>query len=368
MAKQLKHELGRDAVRRITTALQQVNPLIDSEGFENDAIARLDALELKERVHQIIRVLHQHLPDNYLETITILKNIKEVWNYGDPDDPYSGFAAWPVIDYIGCYGLDEPELSLDALKELTEMFTAEFAIRPFLEHHYNLTFCHLHAWCDSERWHLRRLVSEGTRSRLPWATKVASLIRDPEAVINLLDRLVDDPNPTVRRSVANNINDISKDHPELAIATCLRWQKKLSDDRDWIIRHGMRTLVKQGHSDVFPLLGFTPNPVVTIEAFRVSEQEVVIGDDLEFELELLSHQEDQHFVLDYAIDYQKANGSVSKKVFKLRVCQMYMGERLVIRKSHSFNFISTRKHYPGEHKMRILVNGEEVYSHTIFLK
>jgi len=355
----MKNGLGEKAIKRISTAFSQLSAEFDTKTFELHALTGLNKLELKQRVHHIINVLQQHLSADYLANLALFTQIKSVWDYGDSEDPYRSFAAWPIIDFISVYGLEYPDESLDALAEITSLFSAEFAIRPFIKKSPKLCQKKFAVWVKSEDEHLRRLVSEGTRPRLPWGMKLQQFIDDATVNIPLLSQLKNDTSLYVRRSVANHLNDIAKDNPDVVIETCQQWYPDASPEVKWLIKHATRTLVKQGEPRVFSLLGYTDKPKLECSNLKLSAPSIALGDSLSFTLTLKSMTNiKQTFVVDYAIYFVKANGEQKAKVFKLKNIEL-SGEGLVeLSKKVSFKAISTRKYYPGMHKIQLLVNGQ----------
>ena len=354
----MKDGLGEEAVERIVQAFVSTMDQFPADQFRADALNGLDGLELKERVGHLIEVLHQYLPKEFEITAELLTSMKPVWDRGDKDDPLRGFAAWPIIDYIGVHGLNHPELSLKALKHLTSLFSAEFAIRPFLISHMEVTLNHLRQWCGDADEHVRRLVSEGTRPRLPWGQRLPQFIADPAPVIRLLEKLKDDESEYVRRSVANNLNDISKDHPELVIQTCRNWLDPSDRNRSKLIRHATRTLVKSGHPEVFALLGYTQSPKLSVQAPTLESHRIQLGESANISALIRSTaSEIQNFVVDYAVYHMKANGQSSAKVFKLKTVTINPGETVELKRSHPFRKITTRKYYSGKHAIELLING-----------
>lgn len=216
----------------------------------------------------------------------------------------------------------------------------------------------MHAWAEHKDEHVRRLASEGCRPRLPWGKRLQELIDDPMPIIAVLEKLKDDSSEYVRRSVANNLNDIAKDHPELVIKICKRWSKGKTVQREWIIRHATRSLVKAGHPDVFPLLGYTQRPKVALKEIKLSDSTLKLGQTLEFCAQLTSNaNKEQSLVIDYAIHYVKANGTTSPKVYKLKNVSLQPNETLLLQKKQPFKSISTRTFYSGEHRLELLING-----------
>ncbi|MEA2069325.1 MAG: hypothetical protein U9P12_09000, partial [Verrucomicrobiota bacterium] len=217
----------------------------------------------------------------------------------------------------------------------------------------------LEKWCIDPDAHVRRLVSEGSRPRLPWGRQLPQFIADPSPVFQLLEKLKDDPSEYVRRSVANNLNDISKDHPDTVIACCRQWEKNAGTERQWIIRHATRTLVKAGHPDVFGLLGFTESPRIDFQSLDVSPKEIPLGGTIEFKAVLRSESKNmQRVVVDYAIHHMKANGKTSPKVFKFQSLEIAPGETIALSRHHAIKPIATRKYHPGKHAIEILINGK----------
>ncbi|MCJ8323101.1 MAG: DNA alkylation repair protein [Rhizobiales bacterium] len=367
-AKLMKHSLGKVAVTKIAEKIHQVWPEFEQQKFIDAGLDGLENLELKARVNHLIASLHLYLPQDYEHTCEILMQLPDIWPTNEGDDSFSIFAIWPLIDYVGEYGLNHPEKSLDVLAALTPLFSAEFAIRPFINQHFELTYKRLLSWCEDDNAYVRRLASEGMRPRLPWGLQLKQFVKDPQPVIKLLQRLKDDEAEYVRRSVANNLNDISKDHPDLVIETCKKWLKhsheSLKKNQLWIAKRATRGLVKQGHPGVFAVLGFSQHVDVQIGQLSFKNAVIKMGDYLEFNFELNSNIE-QYFVLDFAIHFMKANGKQARKVFKLKNLNMTQGEKIIINKKQIFKPISTRKYYPGQHRLEILINGAS-YSDRIF--
>jgi len=360
----MKSSLGRKAIRRIAKALTLIEPSFNAKRFERNANNTISTLELKQRVAHIIQALSLELPADFRKTSAILMQLPEVWDYGDENDPLRGFAAWPLIDYVSVNGLDHPEHAMSVFERTTELFSAEFAIRFFLIHHHALTYRQLKIWCSHENQHVRRLVSEGSRPRLPWGQQLKFYIADPKPLFPLLRSLKLDSSQYVKRSVANNLNDISKDHPYRVTEELKRWQAKHKAETQWLIRHATRGLVKAGYAPSLELLGFTKNPKVRCTQLECTPR-LKLGDHLSFAFQLDSAQAQQKFVLDYEIEFVKSNGSLAAKVFKLKNCELDKNQCLHVEKHHAIKPISTRKYYAGEHKLHILINGGRAAS-TVF--
>lgn len=355
----MKDGLGQEAISRISSVLSAVHEEFPKATFEAQAMKGLAPLELKERVRHLIRVLHDCLPQPYSRVADLLINVPKHWDFGRDEDPISGFAAWPLIDYVGEYGLEAPKKSLKVLEKVTHLFSAEFAIRPFLIHHEAACFAVFEKWVDHKNHHVRRLVSEGCRPRLPWGIRLQAYVENPKPILPWLEALRLDETDYVRRSVANNLNDIAKDHPELVIQICKRWQKRDKGKSDWVIRHALRTLVKQGHPEVFALLGYSESPEVTVGEIALSSASIKLGGELTFSVDIHAAQHDVRCVVDYGVHYVKANGKRAPKIYKLKNCELAKGETLQLSKRVSFKPISTRRFYVGEHLLTVQVNGVE---------
>lgn len=355
----MKDGLGERAVLRMTHGLLDAGADFCEESFIQDAMEGLETLELKQRVHHLIEVMAKHLPDDFQTTAAILGRIRQNWDNGNPDDNLRSFAAWPIVDYVSIYGIQDPKTALPLLRYLTPMFSAEFAVRPFLNQHPDTTYHEMMLWCLDSDEHVRRLASEGIRPRLPWGTQLTQFIDDPAPVISLLNNLIDDPSDYVRRSVANNLNDISKDHPKLTIETCQRWLSDKVEARQWIIRRATRTLVKAGNPKVFPLLGYTRNPQLQPLSIELSSRQIKLGESLKMSVKIISQSDNnQSMVLDYAIHFVKANGQTAAKVFKWKNLQLKPRQSVQLEKFHTIKPITTRTYYPGTHSIELLINGK----------
>ena len=355
----MKDGLGKPAIKRISKAFYLLDQSFNTKSFEQAALKNIDILELKERVHHIIDALHQHLPNSFHQVIELFTQLKDVWDYGDENDPLRSFAAWPIIDYISVFGKDEPDDSLNTLEYLTSLFSAEFAIRPFIQRYPELCHRKFQQWINHEDENVRRLVSEGTRPRLPWGIRLNQFIDDPRANLTFLTQLKDDYSLYVRRSVANHLNDIAKDHPDVVIKTCKQWYTPNNKNIIWVIKHATRTIVKQGNPEVFSLLGYTERPEVSISKMNLSQNNIRMGETIKFNFELASTAKvSQKCVVDFVIHFIKANGEQKPKVFKLKNINLLANQTLAFTKSFSFKPITTRKYYPGKHKIEILINGK----------
>jgi len=356
----MKDGLNRAAIVRLRTALAAADPAFDGARFQRRALRGLTSLELKQRVRHVIAAMAAGLPDDFSRALPTVLAAAENFPAGEPDDSLQGFAAWPLIDWVPVAGLVHFEASLQALRRLTPLFSAEFAIRPFLLADEPRALAILAGWRTDPDHHVRRLVSEGTRPRLPWGEQLPMFRHDPAPVLALLEPLRDDPSDYVRRSVANNLNDIAKDHPAVVVRTAKAWWSGASTERQALVRHALRTLVKQGDPGALRVLGFTTKP--RVEALlHLSARSLPIGATLELELELRSTGlKRQNLVVDYAVHHQRAGGKMSAKVFKWRQVELPAGGQFRAVKKHAFVPRSVRRLYPGEHRIEVLVGGQVV--------
>jgi 3-methyladenine DNA glycosylase AlkC len=335
----------------------------DASGFVSAACDNLDALELKARSEQITRAMIEYLPADFEQAGEImLASLKiplddNVFAESVDADGVAGWAVMPMTHYVGLRGHDYFDLSMQLLKQMTKCSSSEFGIRFFLLESPVKTLSVLKSWTGDHNQHVRRLVSEGSRPRLPWAMRLPAFVQDPAPVVELLENLKDDDSEYVRRSVANNLNDIAKDHPDLVADIVARWMQGASPDRKKLIRHACRTLVKNGHKKTLQILGYSPPEIGSVN-IEVLTPEVKFGNFLQFRLTISSDSEqEQALMIDYIIHHQKANGSTSPKVFKWKNTTLMAKKKLVSVRKHAFKKITTRVYYPGLHSLEVVING-----------
>jgi 3-methyladenine DNA glycosylase AlkC len=357
--------LFRDAfnpavIEYIAEGLRRADASLDVDRFRRMALEGLEDLGYSQRIRNILISLESILPsDDFPRAAEILVAALGPEPQSDRLEGFDGFYVIPMSLYISSHGLSDPETSLNALYEMTRRFSAEFDIRPFLEMHFDRTMAFLQALCDDPSPFARRLASEGTRPRLPLAGRLRRFQDDPRQAISLLDRLYRDENLMVRRSVANHINDISKDNPRLAVETLARWRSEDPGQRtEWLCRHGLRSLIKQEDPGALELLGYEPGRIGLISATESSNR-VRIGETLEMSW-LLHNQDDapRRLLLNYVIGFVKANGKVKGKVFRLPEKRIEPGQRLEIIKEHKFLAYKNQRFYPGVHSVELHVNGQ----------
>ncbi len=352
MAEKLKNLFfTRATLTQLAEAIAQADARFDGErflalAFDDDWEAR----ELKARMRHAAVCLGRTLPKSYAQALKILKRVA-------PQS--SGFDGMIFSEFVEVYGQEDWERSLPALEFFTRFGSAEFAVRPFLDRDPARALAYVLRWTESADPHVRRLASEGCRPRLPWAMALPKFKADPSPIFPVLEKLKDDESEYVRKSVANHLNDISKDHPAAMLAVCERWFGH-SPRTDWIVKHACRGLLKARHARALKLFGFGDSGGVEVTNLKLTKKRLPIGADLTFAFELrVSGDGERKLRLEYAIDFAKANGKTSKKVFQLSE-KTYRAGVHPLRKTHATADLTTRKHYPGAHQLAVVVNGKEM--------
>ena len=375
MAEPFKNLLSADLVRQAAVHLKRSTPGFDSAHFKHLAATGLDALEMKARAMHICAALEATLPGDFNTAAQALTDALAPAEAGEQmaqlhglQHGLRGWILWPVGEYIARHGQDDPKVALQALHALTQRFTAEFAIRPFIVKHPDLAFNTLQHWVHDDSSHVRRLVSEGSRPRLPWGLQLKSLIVDPSPTLPLLLALQDDASDYVRRSVANHLNDIAKDHPQ-RVAQWL--QTHLPDApaaRRALLRHASRTLFKAGDAQVLNAwgLGGTFNGSATL---TVAPARVALGGEVTFTLHLQSSaKRAQRLAIDCVVHHVKAHGGTSPKVFKGWQIDLAPGAEVTLKKRHSMRPVTTRRYHAGCHGVAVQINGRVVAEGSFMLR
>lgn len=354
----LKDQIDTTLVKQIADRITKVYPEFAHDKFIKAVDAELHNLELKPRFGLIADKLYEFLPTHYPDAVQILVEIFDSTKHNFEYTKDVGFRMLSIPTFVEKYGTEHIEASMDAMYIITQYTSCEFAIRPFIMKYPQQSLEILHQWVHDDNEHVRRLVSEGTRPRLPWAPQLPDFIADPTPTLDILTHLQDDESLYVRRSVANHLNDITKDHPKRVLDTLEIWQKGASDGTHWLINHALRTLIKKGDSRALALLGYgTSNIEVT--DFDVTPKTLHFGDSLKLSFTLTSTAKvSQDLMIDYVMHFVKANGKTAPKVFKLKKTTIQTHETLTIEKSHRIRPISTRKYYGGQHHIEIQINGQ----------
>jgi 3-methyladenine DNA glycosylase AlkC len=357
VADQLKHFFDGALVGRIGDAMVRAHRGFPRDRFVAEARRGLGSLELMDRGRHIAGALRRALPDDYPRAVEIL--IASLGPVG-ADLEGGGMAPFfylPHVILVAEHGLGHFEASMRAQYELTQRFTAEFSLRAFLDRYPAESLAVLARWATDPSVHVRRLVSEGTRPRLPWAPRLRRFDDDPTPILALLETLRDDPELYVRRSVANHLGDIAKGAPERVLAVCECWMKDATPERAWMVRHALRYLVKKGDRRALAVLGFGKTSVAV--SGHIAPVKVAIGDKASVEVTVRSTaKKAQELEVDLAVHFVKADGSARPKVFKLRTLTLAAGAAASASRTITFATLTTRKPYPGRHVVEAIVNGQ----------
>ena len=349
MPEPLKLLYSRAYIDELAAALGGSVGEFDSTAFTRDVLGNgWKSLELKQRMRRISNMLFEHIPGSYRAQLKPLRHLAPT---------FDGFRGLFFPDFVEVYGLDDFDASMQALEHFTQFSSSEFAIRPFIVKYGARTITVMQRWAKHPNEHVRRLASEGCRPRLPWGIGLAEFKRDPAPILPILEQLRADPSDYVRRSVANNLNDIVKDHPDLVLGIAKRWLAT-SPETDRLVKHACRTLLKRGDQRALRLFGHDDSVDVKVASLIVSPKTVVIGTKLSFSFVLRagSHTPAR---IEYAIDFVNGKGTTTRKVFKIAEKTLDAKQPLPIERQHRFTNFTTRTHYPGRHRIAVLVNGVE---------
>ncbi|WP_028862082.1 DNA alkylation repair protein [Psychromonas aquimarina] len=350
MAELLKHVYTTDFIDSLSAKIADVYPEFAQDEFNKTIFDQhWPDKELKARLTFIAQTLYQFLPADFTKSTAILKQSAPF---------FGGYEAMFFPAFVELYGLDDYHTSIETLALLTQYSSSEFAVRPFINKYPEQMMAQMAVWALSDNEHLRRLASEGCRPRLPWASALPEFKKDPRDIIKILELLKDDSSLYVRRSVANNLNDISKDNPQLVVKIARSWIGK-NKHLDWIVKHACRGLLKQGDPQVLALFGFAVPEHIKIKDFKAAKS-VKMGELLDFSFSLNSRGPLGKLRLEFVIGFMKKNGKGASKIFKISESTLKTNTKKVT-KQFSFKSISTRKYYPGEHHLAIVVNGVEMF-------
>ncbi len=364
MAELLKDLYNREFLHNFSRLIRTAWSKFNSEAF---IAAIMDSewpnLTLKERMRKISIEIGKHLPSDYEKAIAILFKI---------DSQCNGFTYLVLPDFVAVHGLEEKdfELSMEALGRFTSGSSSEFAIRPFILKYTEKTMQRMEKWAESNNEHQRRLASEGARPRLPWGESLPIFKKNPSPVLVILEKLKADESLYVRKSVANNLNDISKDHPDIVLETAARWKGK-NPHTNWIIKRACRTLIKKADERAMSLFSYSSDHQIKVEdlCFKVSPLKLTQSDSCLMNYEFkLDSKDTLSLRLEYGIDFVRSGGKTSRKNFLIAEQKYPPGSVIRGIKKHSWKELTTRKHYSGIHKITFLINGKEFASESIELK
>jgi 3-methyladenine DNA glycosylase AlkC len=369
MAEPFKHLLDATRVQHAALQLARHAPGFDASRFVALAVAGLEGLELKARAMHIADALQATLPKDFGAACAAVEAALAPPVAVDdtppvpasaPDAGLSGWILWPVGEFVARRGMGEPARALQALHAITQRFTAEFAIRPFIQQHPALSFDTLARWVNDPSAHVRRLVSEGSRPRLPWGLQLRALVADPSPTLPLLRALQDDPSAYVRRSVANHLNDIAKDHPALVAAWLHEHLPGAGPQRRALLRHASRTLIKAGDAAVLGAWGLG-TPFEGQARLALAPRQLLLGGALDITLALRSHAaRPQALAVDLVMHHRKADGRTMPKVFKgWQLTLPPQGQR-TLQRAHPMRPITTRRYHAGRHVLAVQINGQTV--------
>ncbi|MCV0424125.1 MAG: DNA alkylation repair protein [Roseibium sp.] len=359
-----KNNISPDLVQNLGCLLGRHLPDFDRAAYEAAILSKLHDLELKQRARLIAdetgRALPEALPEKFRILLAILHPVEnEGVDRASDGQGIRGWGMMPLGMVVTDYGLGDFDSSFALLKEMTKRATAEFEVRPFLAKDQSRALEIMAPWVNDPSVHVRRLVSEGTRPRLPWGMRLNQLVEDPTPTLPLLEALKDDPEEYVRRSVANHLNDIAKDHPDLVAEIAARWLKGADKPREKLVRHACRSLIKQGHKATLEAFGLKP-PEIAVAGPEVTTRTVTYGSSVAFQVEIRSKSpQPQDLVIDYLVHFKKANGSLSPKVFKWTKVKLAPGQTLSLSREHAIRPITTRVYYGGTQAIGLRINGQD---------
>lgn len=356
MAEQLKKIYTKNYIKKLALKIKEYYEDFEIENFTNCIFnSTWEKLELKARMRHIAISINKYLPISYKKQLEILKPVSK---------DFSSFEAMFFQDFVEVFGLDDFDNSMKALEVFTVDSSSEFAIRQFILKYEDKTMKQMRVWTKSSNEHLRRLASEGCRPRLPWGVALASFKKDPSKVLEIIELLKNDDSLYVRKSVANNLNDISKDNPDIVIKF-VKDNLNISKNLDWICKHASRTVLKKGNKEILKLFDFSKSDHIDIINFSC-DSSVNIGENLNFSFEIVSKENIGNIRVEYAIHYLKSNKTHSKKLFMISQNEIKSSSKKFIKKQ-SFKNMSTRKHYIGKHFITILINAKEIIKKEFLL-
>ena len=337
---------------QLAREFNKVEKSFSASSFVNDVTENLHELLLNERMRNTSIVLKDHLPAEFNEAVEVMKKVIPTIE--------RGYTTLAFPDFVGLYGQENFEISMEALKYFTSFGSSEFAIRTFLKKDFDKTITVMKKWAKDKNHHVRRLASEGSRPRLPWSFKIDEVIKNPDSTREILEILNTDTELYVKKSVANHLNDISKDNTDYMLRLINKWDKK-NENTAWIIKHASRTLIKKGDARSLAVFDFEKNPKIDIKNFKILSPKIRLGQKLKFGFDVVSQKnKTQKLVIDYIIHYQKKSAALSAKVFKLKEIDLQPKQKINISKEQLIKDFSTRKHHKGKHLVEIMVNGKKI--------
>lgn len=350
MADALKDMFNKEFYKRLAMEFSKADKNFNADKFVKEVVLNMEELSLNQRMRNTSIVLKKHLPADYKKSIDLFIQVAPKFK--------SHYTALLFPDFVGQYGIEHFDFSLEALKHLTQFGSSEFAIREYLKRDFTKTLKVMNKWAEDKNHHVRRLASEGSRARLPWSFNLDEVLKNPSVTNSILEKLKADDELYVKKSVANHLNDFSKHHSDYLISVLKGWDNT-NANTSWIIKHASRTLIKKGNRESLALFNFEKNVKVKVDNLKLSKSKIKLGDTLSFSFDIISEKATtQKLVIDYAVHYTKQSGDAVPKVFKLKEVSLKPKESLSITKTHRFMDFTTRKHYSGKHLIEIIVNGD----------
>jgi 3-methyladenine DNA glycosylase AlkC len=367
VAELLKNIYNENFFDQYTLALSKVLPGFDQFSFLSQVKTNAwGDMELKQRMHHLMEQTGKILPKSFKSKVEIISQMINVLSGQGVKSQNLEYIF--LADLITEFGLEELKDAITAFEIVTKFTSCEFAVRKFIINYPDQMMQQMLKWSLHENENVRRFASEGCRPLLPWGLRLQSLVKDPSVVIPVLQNLKDDPSLYVRKSVANHLNDISKNQPKLVLDIFKSWQKDGSEYTNWIVKHGARTLLKQGNSQALALFGTSSETPFSLVTWEINKNEVALGGEIHLSFSLKNNYiQSATFRIEYVIYFVKSNGTLSKKIFKISEKRMFAEETITISKKHKFIDLTTRRHYAGVHKVGIVINGNESELKEVFL-
>ncbi len=357
MSELIKDVYSKSFYDKLAVVLKQTLNSFDEVVFSNMIFdENFENYELKQRLSHTTKVLHHFFPSDFKEACSVLKKLIENLREANIYEQSMEFMFLP--EYVEIYGIEDFSTSVDAFEVITQYTSCEFAVRPFLKKYPEKMLAQMILWSQHENNKVRRLSSEGSRPRLPWAMALPSYKKDPTPLLPIFENLKLDSCEVVRRSVANNLNDIAKDNPAFVIKIAKQWKGKNSETNA-LVKHACRTLFKQSNKEILELFGFKSD-LIKISEFKILTPLVKIGEKLEFDFSLINEDANsQKMRLEYGLYYMKNSGKLSLKVFKISERDLEPNQTIQMQRAQSFKVITTRKFHTGLHQLSLIINGVE---------
>jgi len=359
MAEPLKNVYSPAFIDSLTASLKQVYAPLNRKAFVAAVFTPdWEEKELKQRMKHLAHVLKQFLHQDYVKDVATI--IDWVHLLKSNSERYQSFEYLFLAEYVELFGQEDLILSMKAIEEITQYTSCEFAIRSFLIRHPEKVMKYMLKWSTHKNANIRRFSSEGCRPRLPWGMAIPAFKKDPALILPILENLKDDDSEYVRKSIANNLNDIAKDNPLVVVGIIKKWKGK-SKNTDWIIKHGARSLLKKAHPEVLSLFDLNSRVSCTVSHLKLNKKSIAIGDTLSFSFDLETDaKKAAKLRIEFAVYYMKAAGKISRKLFKITENTFPASSVTTFNKKLSFKDLTTRKHYSGKHKIAIVINGNEL--------